>query len=84
MFKLAGYEIRTKQHAFTVESQNFSQNSNEYKVSHAGYNFLFKLNLDKNLIKNQCRQLIGENNETNFELLVIDLDGNILKQFFRF
>ncbi len=88
IFKLVNVEIRTKEHAFTLESKiypcSLDKNSDEFEIIHKGNNFLFRLNLDKNFIKKQCHELTGECNQTNFELLLFDLQGNILKQNFRF
>ena len=88
IFKLVIVEIRTKEHAFTLESKiypcSLDKNSNEFEIKHRGNNFLVRLNLDKNFIKNQCRELTSECNQTNFELLLFDLQGNIFKQTFRF
>jgi len=86
MFRLAGYEIRAKEQAFTLESENLelTEYSKEPGSKGVGQYFTFKLNLDTNSIKKQCSKLIGENSENTYELILIDLCGNILKKPFYF
>ena len=84
VFELVGYEIRTIQNAFTIlESTEIHDKlstcqSNDF-VSNTQFNFAFKLNLDKNMIRYECEKL-SHSKESKFELVVFDLCGNMLKK----